>query len=89
MHPTLDRTYLGCSYLPFMQPVSVSDLWDQLGFLVTKILGGDSHSNFPLIRDKNILSPHIFHMDKKIESNLKVDDRRDAVHVRQYLWGIS
>jgi len=27
---------------------------------VTKILGGDSHSIFPLIKDKNSLSPHIF-----------------------------
>jgi len=29
---------------------------------VTKILGGDSHSIFPLIKDKNSLSPHIYHI---------------------------
>jgi len=30
---------------------------------VTKILGGDSHSCFPLIKDKNSLSPHICLID--------------------------
>jgi hypothetical protein len=29
-----------------MQPVSVPNLWDQLGFLVIKILDDDSHSIF-------------------------------------------
>jgi hypothetical protein len=60
MHRTLGRAYLGCQYLPFTQPVPVPDLWDQLGFLVIKILGGDSHSIFPLIKNKNYLSAHMF-----------------------------
>jgi hypothetical protein len=30
-----------------------------LRFLVTRIIGGDSHSKFPLIEDKNFLSSHI------------------------------
>jgi hypothetical protein len=44
MQLTLGRAYLGCLYLPFTQPVPVPDLCDQLRFLVTKILGGDSHT---------------------------------------------
>ena len=31
-----------------MQPVPVPDLWNQLGFLVTKILGSDFHFNFSI-----------------------------------------
>jgi hypothetical protein len=42
-----------------MQPVSVPDLWDQLGLLVTNLLGDDSLSCFPLIKDKESLSPYI------------------------------
>jgi hypothetical protein len=66
-----------------MQPVPVPDLWDQLGFLVTKILGGDSYSIFPLIKDKNSLSPHTF--ARLIEDNNFEGGcfRRDAAHVRQ------
>ena len=62
MHRTLGRAYLGCQYLPFTQPVPVPDLWDQLGFLVIKILGGDSLSCFPLIKDKESLSPYISYL---------------------------
>jgi len=53
------------------------DFLDQLGFLVTKILGGDSHSLIPLIKDKKSLSPHI------CQIHTRVDDHRDAAHVRQ------
>jgi hypothetical protein len=59
MQITLGRAYLGCLYLTFTQSVHVPYLWDQLGFLVTKILGDDSHSLIPLIKNKNFLSPHI------------------------------
>jgi len=58
MQLTLDKTYLGCQYLFFTQPVPIPDLWDQLGFLVTKILGDDSHSIFPPIIDKNSTSSY-------------------------------
>jgi hypothetical protein len=46
MQLTLGRAYLGCQYLLFTQPVLVPDLWDQLGFSMTKILGSDSHPSF-------------------------------------------
>jgi len=48
------------------------DLWDQLGFLVIKILGGDFHSSFLLIKNKNSLS---------FSFSIQEDDCRDAVHV--------
>jgi len=46
--------------LPLAQPVPVPDLWDQLGFLVTKILGGDSHSIFhrKKVNPKSLISHH-------------------------------
>jgi hypothetical protein len=59
MQITLGRAYLGCLHLTFTQSVHIPYLWDQLGFLVTKILGDDSHSLIPLIKNKNFLSPHI------------------------------
>jgi hypothetical protein len=34
--------------------------------------GGDSHSCFPHIKDKNSLSPHIFQIDRRLQ-NLRVD----------------
>ena len=63
-----------------MQPVSVPDLWDQLGFLVTKILGGDSHSIFSTDkRQEFLVFPHL----ADIYPYIRVDDRRYAAHVRQ------
>ena len=47
---------------------------------MTKILGGDSHSIFPLIKGKNSLSPHICHIRLDFEGGCF---RRDAVYVRQ------
>jgi hypothetical protein len=44
-------TSLHVSYNVFM-----FNLWNQLEFLVTKILDGDSHSLFPLIKNKKSLS---------------------------------
>ena len=49
---------------------------------MTKILGGDSHSLFPSIKDKNFLSPHICQIDT---FRLKWNIRGDAAHVRQLL----
>ena len=72
--------YLRCQYLPFTQIVLVPDLWDQLGFLVTKILGGDSYSRFPLKKEKNSLSPYIFPITSYLQKCML---RRDAAHVRQ------
>ena len=57
-----------------MQPVPVPDLLDQLEFLVTKILGGDSLSRFPLIKDKETLSPHMFRFSEtymRVEYSLR------------------
>jgi len=60
MQLTLGRAYLGCLYLPFTQSVPVPDLWDQLGFQVTKILGGDSHSIFSTNkRQEFLVSPYL------------------------------
>jgi hypothetical protein len=80
MQFTLDRAYLGCYYLPFTQPIPVPDFSYQLGFLVTKILGGNSHSIFPLIKEKNSLSPHICHIRYGDEGEFF---RHDATHMRQ------
>ena len=52
---------------------------------MTRILGGDSHSNFLLIKDKNFLSPHICQIDHYIFPWV-VDDCRDAAHVRHRQW---
>jgi len=49
-----------------MQPVPVPDLSDQLEFLVIKILGGDFHSIFPLIKEKNFLSPIFATLDTEM-----------------------
>jgi hypothetical protein len=64
-----------------MQPVLVPDFLDQLGFLVTKILSGDSYSIYTVIKDMESLSPHFPDFSKI--TILRVDDRRDAAHVRQ------
>jgi hypothetical protein len=57
MQLTSGKMYLECQYFPFTQPVHVIDLWNQLGFLVIKILGGDSNSLYTLIKHKESLSP--------------------------------
>jgi len=64
-----------------MQPVPVSDLWDQLEFLVTKRLGVDSLSRFPLIKDKNSLFAPFSRLPQTYID--EVEYRRDVAHVRQ------
>jgi len=48
---------------PFTQLISVLYLWDQLRFLMIKILDGNSYSVYTLINDKEFLSPHICQVD--------------------------
>ena len=45
-----------------------------------QILGDNSYSCFPLIKDKNFLFPCVFQIDKY--PYLRVDDIADAAHVR-------
>ena len=47
---------------------------------MTKILGGDSHSSFLLIKDKNSLS---FPLSPFLTIPIQEDDHHDTAHVRQ------
>jgi hypothetical protein len=64
-----------------MQPVSIPDLWDQLGFLVTRILGGDSHFIFSTNKRQEFLVS-LYFPDRHMMS--EEDDRRDAAHMWQF-----
>jgi hypothetical protein len=57
-----------------------------IGVPSDQILGGDSHSCFPLIKDKNFLSPYVFQIDKY--PYLRVNDIADAAHVRQCYFSV-
>jgi len=61
--------------LLFTQLIHLPRLWDQLGFLVTKILGNDSHFLILLIKDKNSLS---FPPTSPLIILVREDDRHDA-----------
>jgi hypothetical protein len=82
MQLILGKAYLECQYLSFTQSDCMPDLRDQLGFLVTKILGDNSHFYFPRIKDKNSLSPPFSRLPKPT----KWKYRRDTAHVRQETW---
>jgi hypothetical protein len=58
----------------------MSNFWDQLGFLVTKILDDDSHSLFPHIKDKKSVSS----ISWLPNTNAWEDDHRNVVHMRHY-----
>jgi hypothetical protein len=66
--------YLRCQYLPFTQIVLVPDLWDQLGFLVIKILGDNSHSLILLIKDENSLSTSLYRRQTREWKHFCCDD---------------
>jgi len=75
MQLILGKTYWGCWYLPFMQLIHLPKLWEQLGFLMTKILGNDSHSLILLRKDFPPTSPPII--------LIREDDHHNATPVWQ------
>ena len=72
---------------PFTQQIPISDLWDQLGFLVTKILDGNSHVRFSQIKNKNSLSFHISYLpDAYLRVEYSSRRRTRAIEWRLH-WG--
>ena len=89
MQLTLSKAYLGCQYLPFTQSVNEPDLWDQLGFLVTKILGSDYYSLFTLIKKQKIRVSLVFQYHTRVDAYLlrrrKREKGRSSVGKREGL----
>jgi hypothetical protein len=75
MQLTLGKTYWGCWYLLFTQLIHLPKLWEQLEFLMTKILGNDSHSLILLRKDFPPTSPPII--------LIREDDHHNATPVWQ------